>query len=117
MSLTNQTALENTPVTQRIAQRHNNRLGAVYSSLYAFWTARTSSKNRENTESDAYSIILFNHRVQVIMENDHTSPPDELLNIVLEHGPQGGTDFFSAVQIAQAIMENNWDEERYDRDE
>ena len=50
------------------------------------------------------------------MENDHTSPPDELLNIVLEHGPQGGTDFFSAVQIAQAIMENNWDEERYDRE-
>ena len=106
MSLTNQTA-----------QRHNNRLGAVYSSLYAFWTARTSSKNRENTESDAYSIILFNHRVQVIMENDQASTPDKLLNIVLEHGPQGGTDFFSAVQIAQAIMENNWDEERYDRDE
>ena len=40
MSLSEPRPLNNTPTSQLIRRTHNNRLGAVSSSLQAFWEAR-----------------------------------------------------------------------------
>ncbi|EKM59288.1 uncharacterized protein PHACADRAFT_249677 [Phanerochaete carnosa HHB-10118-sp] len=70
MSVTDREPLKGTPVTARIAARHNNRLGAVYSSLYAFWSTRHAVANGTTSRRDAYSVILFNSGQRQILTND-----------------------------------------------
>ena len=54
--------IERTPVATRISSQHNDRYGAVISSLYSFWVARqTSNLDRR----DVTSIILFDHAAEV----------------------------------------------------
>jgi hypothetical protein len=43
MSSVDRHPLTGTPVTAQIVRRSNNRLGAVYSSLYAFWASRNAA--------------------------------------------------------------------------
>lgn len=108
--------LQDTPVTSRIAAWQNNRLGAVYSSLYGFWTARAASLNTTagslTTRRDAYSVILFNHVASQLIENDYARSPEDLLGAVLRHGPEGMTDYAAAIEAAQAVMVGNWSSER-----
>lgn len=104
--------LTDTPTSTRIAARHNNRIGAVYSSLYAFWSTRNAVANGNTARRDAYSVILFNHGHQQILVNDFTSTPDRLLEIVLPHGASGGTNYTSALQLTQTVMDRNWSTER-----
>src|SRR5258706_16449117 len=62
MSLTDHRPLANTPMTQRVSSRHNNRYGAVLSALYGFWSSRevaTRQGASSGIRQDAYSIILF----------------------------------------------------------
>jgi hypothetical protein len=48
MQLDDRQPLADAPATDRIRRRANNRLGAVYSALYSFWTARhTAAMGRE----------------------------------------------------------------------
>lgn len=54
--------IERTPVATRISSHHNNRYGAVISSLYAFWVARQASNLDRR---DVTSIILFDHGAEV----------------------------------------------------
>jgi len=117
------------PAAKRIQSLANNRLGAVYSALYNFWSARhaavaagqrklgaqcSATRDQEPvyTRPDSYSIILFNAQPQTIMVNDVTSSPDQLLDIVLRHGFGGGTEFANALTEAQDIMVQNWSKER-----
>lgn len=109
--------LPGTPVTQRIASRANDRLGAVYSALYTFWAQRhgatnTGPANAAANRRDAYSVILFDHEVSLAVENDFQSTPDLLLNACLAYSARGGTDYTSALVTAQAIMERRWSTER-----
>ena len=62
MSAQDHLPIEQTPVARRISSHHNNRYGAVISSLYAFWVARQASNLGRR---DVTSIILFDDRAEV----------------------------------------------------
>ena len=120
MGVSDRSPLQDTPVTARIAARCNNRLGAVYSSLHAFWSSRqvalsqsSSSSQQPQIRRDAYSVLLFDHEVTTCLANDFTSTPDELLNAVLVHSRRRGTNYTSALKAAQAVMVTHWSSERY----
>ncbi|CAL1701264.1 unnamed protein product [Somion occarium] len=116
MGISDRRPLANTPMTGRIAAQHNNRVGAVYSSLHGFWQARASAMNagvgNALNRRDAYSVVLFDHAVYKSVDNDFTSTPEQLLAKVLAYGAGGGTNYTAAVKEAQAIMEKNWSTER-----
>ncbi|KAI1789533.1 hypothetical protein LXA43DRAFT_1153915 [Ganoderma leucocontextum] len=106
--------LEDTPTTRIIRQTHNNRLGAVYSSLQGFWEARHHSlvTNGGAGRRDAYTVVLFDDGVARAVSNDFSGSPAELLNTVLGYRPRRGTNFTLAMQTAQQCMEEYWSTER-----
>lgn len=104
--------LVNTPVTAKLRARHNNRVGAVYSSLYTFWQARHASLNGAANRRDAYSVILFDHGLYMAVNNDFASTPDALLDMVMPYGAGGGTNFDMALKETQRCMQNHWSTER-----
>jgi hypothetical protein len=116
MSSDDRLPLDDAPATDRIRQRANNRLGAVYSALYSFWSARhaavSSGQETTGARRDAYSVIMFNFKTRNVVTNDFTSSPDELLDIVLNTEAEGGTNFAVALRASQAVMVENWDTER-----
>lgn len=110
--------LPNTPVTPTIRQYNDNRLGAVYSSLYGFWASRHSALNAVGQNAaiarrDAYSVILFDHGQATCISNDFARSPDELLDAVVSWQTGGGTDYTGALTEAQSIMVQHWSNERY----
>ncbi|KAF8548560.1 hypothetical protein OG21DRAFT_1422884 [Imleria badia] len=114
MNSTDRRPLPNTPATDRISARSDNRYGAVLSSLYGFWTARAAAIASSNAvRRDAYSVVLFSRGVETPIENDFASTPDQLLDTLLGFGTQGGTNFSLAIQQAQLIMERSWSTERF----
>jgi hypothetical protein len=118
MSSSDRQPLNNAPQTNRIRQRCNNRLGAVYSALYSFWSARhaattTATRQTVGARRDAYSIILFNEATTRVLANDFSSSPDDLLNAVLNSWAGGGTNFSQALREGQAVMEQHWSTERH----
>lgn len=105
--------LPNTPASNRIIQHSNNRFGAVLSSLYSFWSARAAAvAGPQAARRDSYSVILFDHTIVDVVENDFASSPDELLDAVLRYAAYGGTNFTAAVQRGQSVMEQHWSTER-----
>ncbi|KAI1789535.1 hypothetical protein LXA43DRAFT_892776, partial [Ganoderma leucocontextum] len=106
--------LDNTPTTQLIRGSHNNRLGAVYSSLHGFWEARhrAVTVNGGTARRDAYSVILFDHAVSNAITHDFNSSPTQLLNTVLRYQADGGTNFTLAIETAQSCLERHWSTER-----
>ena len=102
-----------------IARGHNNRLSAVYSSLYGFWRARAvalaSLADRGGTppRRDAYSVILFEGRADTVpIVNDFTHSADELLDILLPYSTQWGTSFDAAIRQAHSVLETHWSPDR-----
>ncbi|KAJ7656305.1 hypothetical protein DFH06DRAFT_991968, partial [Mycena polygramma] len=108
--------LPNRPGADLIIQHCNNRLGAVFSALHAFWTSRSAatSPGRHGVVArrDAYSIIFFDNRASTCLENDSSSTPDELLLSVLRYSASGGTSFLAALQAAEGAMRDHWDDSR-----
>jgi len=116
MSSNDRGPLADAPMTNRIVRSSNNRLGAVYSSLYSFWSARhaavTAGRQAAGARRDAYSVILFNSATTSILTNDFTSTPEQLLDAMLVHRAGGGTNFSEALRAGGVIMEQNWSTER-----
>ncbi|KAG1764546.1 hypothetical protein EDD22DRAFT_951631 [Suillus occidentalis] len=113
MKLKDRQPLRNTPASDRIIQRSNNRFGAVLSSLYGFWSARAAAvAGRPSARRDSYSIILFDQSAVDAVVNDFSSSPDQLLDAVLRHNTSVGTNFTAAIQRAQSVMELYWSTER-----
>jgi hypothetical protein len=109
--------LTDAPMTNRIRQTANNRLGAVYSALHGFWSARHAAvtvgrQSSVGTRRDAYSVILFESTTRSILSNDFTSTPDQLLDAMLTYRAGGGTNFSEALREGRAVMEQNWSTER-----
>jgi hypothetical protein len=108
--------LPNTPTADRIRSRADNRLGAVYSALYGFWSSRhavlTAGQCTAGARRDAYSVILFHKDTQTVLVNDVTSTPDELLSPLLDQSTRHGTNFSGALRAAQVVMTQNWSTER-----
>jgi hypothetical protein len=104
------------PMTNQIQQFANNRLGAVYSALYRFWSTRhlatTPNRDGAGARRDAYSVILFNGTTTQVLINDLTSTPDQLLATVLRYEADDGTNFSIALQTGQVVMEKYWSTER-----
>jgi hypothetical protein len=110
--------LQNATGTALISRHNNNRLGAVYSSLHAFWISRQATLNANGQQvavarRDAYSLLLFNEAVTTCLTNDFTRSPDELLNSVVQYRAGGGTNYTAALNSTQVLMEKNWSTERY----
>lgn len=120
MDSTDRKPLADTPVTNTISQRFNNRLGAVYSALHSFWSARhaamTPLQQATSVRQDGYSIILFNHSTSNVVTNDFTSSPDQLLDAVLAYRADGLTDFTGALNSAKTLMEQYFSSDRYEQD-
>jgi hypothetical protein len=108
--------LADAPAADLIREHADNRLGAVYSALYSFWSARhaaiTAGQQGAGVRHDAYSVVLFSERTTNVLVNDFTRTPDQLLDIVLEERPSFGTNFSAALGAARAIMEQHWTTER-----
>lgn len=103
------------PMTNIIMQFAYNRLGAVYSALYGFWSsghAATVGRQTAGVRRDAYSVILFDSATTSVLTNDFTSTPDELLGSVLGHQAGGGTNFSEALRAGGVVMNQNWSTER-----
>ena len=117
MSSTDRGPLAGAPTTNRIRQTANNRLGAVYSALHGFWSARHAAvtggrSSGVSARRDAYSVILFNHTTTSILTNDFTKTPDQLLDVMLPVRAGGCTSFSEALRAGGKIMEQNWSTER-----
>ncbi|KAH8986573.1 hypothetical protein EDB86DRAFT_2954862 [Lactarius hatsudake] len=116
MSKGDRRPLPDAPATYRIREKANNRLGAVYSALYSFWSARntavTSKQQATGARRDAYSIILFSDTAKYAVVNDFTSTPDQLLDSILNESAGSGTNFEAAIRASQAVMIDNWSTER-----
>ena len=108
--------LPNAAATPRITATANNRLGAVLSSLYSFWTARQAAAGHNaqlgGHRRDAYSIIFFSREPLICVENDFTSSPDELLTSCLRYKPFENENYTHAIEKAQSIMTSHWSTER-----
>jgi hypothetical protein len=105
--------LPNTPASDRIVRRSNNRFGAVLSSLFSFWSARAAAiGGQQAARRDSYSVILFDSSVTNAFVNDFASSPDQLLDAVLRYDADGGTNFTAAIMRAQSVMEQHWSTER-----
>ena len=117
MLKTDRRPLLNAPATNLIRARADNRLGAVYSALYSFWSARHAAVSWGQpaflARLDAYSVILFNATAKSVVVNDFMSSPDQLLDIILNEQTEVGTNFAAALQAGQAVMEDNWSTERF----
>jgi len=114
MTLTDHRPLANSPVTQLVAQRQNNRFGAALTSLFSFCKARDEAVRQgaaTGARRDAYSVILFDHQATVRLRNDFTSTPEQIINHCLNPSA-GGTNFNAALRSAQGVMETNWSTER-----
>lgn len=142
MASTDNQPLSDAPVTTRIRAHAPNRLGAVYSALHCFWSARHAAaiamqetlgarfystlhaflsgrpattivdQQATDTRRDAYSVVLFNQVAKNALVNDLTSSPDQLLDALLGEKADGSTDFSSALRAGEAIMVENWSQER-----
>jgi hypothetical protein len=116
MRNTDRRPLADAPAANLIRQYADNRLGAVYSALHSFWSARhaaiTTGQQGVGARRDAYSVVLFCERVTNVLVNDFTRTPDQLLDTVLAEQPSWGTNFLEALGAARAIMEENWSSER-----
>lgn len=101
-----------TPVTNVISAKRQNRLGAVYSSLWTFWSARHNILAHAS-RTDAYSVIAFDHEAEVVLENDFKSSPDILLSSVMKYDTGGGTNYAMALEVANDVMARHWSSDRY----
>ncbi|CAH1767672.1 9095_t:CDS:2 [Entrophospora sp. SA101] len=99
-------------IREKIAQRHDNRLGAVYSAVYSFMETRlTSQRNltKGAINKDTVSLILFNSSTIVPIENQPLSDLDKFLDIMIEHSPCDGTNFELAIQKAGFLIDKYYD--------
>jgi hypothetical protein len=117
MSIADRQPLANAPASDRIRQHADNRLGAVYSALYSFWSARhavlTAGQQAVDARRDAYSIIFFDSSTHNLLVNDLEKNPDQLLDTVLGVQTSYGTNFTAALRASQSVMKQHWSMERF----
>lgn len=117
MSSYDRRPLANHPAWAAVSRVADNRLGAVYSALHSFWSARATATNQSSSANrrDAYSVVLFDHSAAEVLSNDFNSSPDQLLARVLAYAVGGGTNFNKALDTAERIMQRHWSTERYEK--
>ncbi|CAE7194406.1 unnamed protein product [Rhizoctonia solani] len=106
------TPLSNTPVSQLLRTRCNNRYGAVLSALHGFWLSREAGQATAQPRQDAYSVITFNEYPTTRLANDFTSTTNQLLSQLLQTSAGGGTNFNSALAQAQILIRTHWNSDK-----
>ena len=109
MSKSDKKPTVNSPVYGRIRAHMDNRLGAVYSALYSFWSARQATVGHQR---DANTVILHAQNTESVCENDTTRSPSELLDLLLPKRPNGGNCFGLALKAADTVISRCWDDAR-----
>ncbi|KAG8729622.1 hypothetical protein FRC11_008340, partial [Ceratobasidium sp. 423] len=108
--------LPNLPVTSRLVSQCNNRYGAVVSALYGFLKSQAAVVANAGLTSrqDAYSIVNFDNKAEIRVQNDITSNTDQLINRLIPHRyiGSGGTEFVEALKVARQVIERSWSNER-----
>ncbi|KAG8946051.1 hypothetical protein FRC03_001516 [Tulasnella sp. 419] len=99
-----------TPTSNLIIQHQNNRFGAVLSALYNFCISRSAGGNV--ARGDSYSVITFGWSAPVVVTNDSTSTPDQLLQKLVQTNVWGKTHFDNALRTAKSTMETHWHNDR-----
>ncbi|CAE6486977.1 unnamed protein product, partial [Rhizoctonia solani] len=106
------TPLSNTPVTQLLRARCNNRYGAVLSALHGFWLSRETAQATAQPRQDAYSVVTFNNSPTTRLANNFTSTTDQLLSQLVQTSASGGTNFNSALAHAQTLIRTHWNSDK-----
>ncbi|CAI2177086.1 2129_t:CDS:10 [Funneliformis geosporum] len=94
---------------------HNNRLGAVYHAVYQLLNARINSVKTNQVINDKISLILFNNEVIVPIENQDLKDPKDpmkMLDIMIQHHPDNGSNFILAIQKAGSLISSYHDPTR-----
>ncbi|CAE6410576.1 unnamed protein product [Rhizoctonia solani] len=112
MDSRDRTPLPNTPVSQLLKTRCNNRYGAVLSALHGFWLSREAGHTTGQPRQDAYSVITFNNHPTTRLANDFTSTTDRLLSQLLQTSASGGTNFNLALAHAQTLIRTHWNSDK-----
>ncbi|CAE6397028.1 unnamed protein product [Rhizoctonia solani] len=86
--------LANTHVSQLLRAKFNNRVGQA-----------TTQPRR-----DAYYVITFNEHPT--LTNDFTNTTDELLSHLVQTSAGGGTNFNSALELAQTLIQTHWNSDK-----
>ena len=103
----------------------------VVSALYAFWASRqVATRNGTTTgvRQDSYSIVVFDdssevrarcilkshlHSLQVLMEGNNTSTPDELVDSLIgRYNHTRGKNFDGAIRTARTVLGRQWNAQR-----
>ncbi|KAJ6612229.1 hypothetical protein B0H10DRAFT_2165565 [Mycena sp. CBHHK59/15] len=102
--------LPNRPGAALITRHADNRLGAVFSALHAFWMSRSSALDPGivGARKDAYSVVFFDGVTSTCLQNDRESTPDDLLTAVLQYTPGGWTNSRAALSAAETLMRDHW---------
>ncbi|KAJ6620549.1 hypothetical protein B0H10DRAFT_1945867 [Mycena sp. CBHHK59/15] len=102
--------LPNRPGAALITCHADNRLGAVFSALHAFWMSRSSALDPGivGARKDAYSVVFFDGVTSTCLQNDRDSTPDDLLTAVLQYTPGGWTNSRAALSAAETLMRDHW---------
>ena len=60
-----------------------------------------------------YILKGYLHWLQILMEGNTTSTPEELVDSLIERrNDYGGTNFDGAIRMASIVLENQWDPQR-----
>ncbi|CAB4409761.1 unnamed protein product [Rhizophagus irregularis] len=111
MTQSDRKPIKNTPIYNRLKEKHNNRLGAVYNAVHSFLHTRLQSTSNLAAArvQDTVSIILFNNKVIVPYENQSLEDADAMLNNLLQYSACGGTDYDIAIANAGQLIDKCFD--------
>nr|CAG8441595.1 7070_t:CDS:10 [Entrophospora candida] len=110
MNGTDRKPLENihSNISQKIAQSHNNRIGAVYSAVYLFMEEHKEKQNQDAVDNDTISLILFNHETVVPIENQSLNDANNVLDTMIQYEANGGTRFDLAIREAGSLIDKHY---------
>ena len=96
--------------SEKIIEKHDNRLGAVYECIKQFINTRCGVDGSASAEDDIMSFILFDRDAHIAMENQKIVYNDALIDTLCNYHAGGWTQFAKAVDAAGELLK------RYQKD-
>ncbi|KAG9305016.1 hypothetical protein G9A89_007419 [Geosiphon pyriformis] len=99
--------------TSALMLSHKNRLGAVYEACYSFIETRKNSRKNISAgqsaiDRDTVSLVLFDSGAIIPFQNQSLSNSDELLRIMRQYHPSGGTSYQAGIlKVADIINQDH----------
>ncbi|KAJ3110211.1 hypothetical protein HDU96_006820 [Phlyctochytrium bullatum] len=114
-----------TPHGRMISKSHNNQFGATLDAAYRFCVTRNATVAGATLASgtpvadapntlDAFSVITFEGRPLILLENVRNSSPNQMLEkFISAPRASGSTDFSRALRLTRDVLEKNFDQNRH----